>query len=324
MSDPGYAIPIIDFAALRRATEGGQEAIAQEVEHAFSNVGFCYLANHGVSDVVIAEARAAALEFFHLPLDEKMKVKPKESVRGFNHIGKTTMYGAEQPDHKEYYQMGLHLPDDDPAVLAGQPLRGPNQWPQGLPRFEPAMTGYFNAIALCGRRFLRVVARSLGADPDFFADKYDKPLQRTQAVWYPPHPPAVEGELFGVAPHTDYGCVTLLWQDEVGGLEVQDRSGAWVQAPPIPGTLVINIGDLLARWSNDRYRSTLHRVTNRSGRERLSIATFYDPDFTAPVDPAALGLAEAATRRYDPTTAGDYIMGRINASQKGPQPASRT
>jgi isopenicillin N synthase-like dioxygenase len=135
-------------------------------------------------------------------------------------------------------------------------------------------------------------------------------------VFYPPHPERHEGELFGVAPHTDYGCITLLWQDEVGGLEVMTRAGAWVSATPIPGTLVVNIGDLLQRWSNERYFSNQHRVTNRSGRERLSIATFYDPDFTSMVDPRDLGLPSGEVPRHMPVSAGDYIMGRINASQK--------
>jgi isopenicillin N synthase-like dioxygenase len=226
------------------------------------------------------------------------------------------MYGADNPDYKEYYQIGLDLAPDHPLVLAGQPLRGPNRWPDDDPEFKAALSAYYTAIGQCGQRFLRAVALSLGVSEAFFADKYDNPLQRTQCVYYPPHPQTSEGELFGVAPHTDYGCVTLLWQDDVGGLEVQDLTGAWVPAPPIPGTLVVNIGDLLARWSNDRYRSNLHRVTNRSGRERLSIATFYDPDFQAPVDPADLGLAEGEAAKTAPTTAGDYIHGRILASQK--------
>ncbi len=249
-------------------------------------------------------------------IEEKLKAKPKESMRGFNAMGRTKMQGAEAPDYKEYFQIGLELPVDDPAVLAGQPLRGPNQWPEELPGFQKAFSRYFDEIALCGQTLLAAVAASLGIAQDFFVAKYEKPLQRTQAVYYPPHPERHEGELFGVAPHTDYGCVTLLWQDDVGGLEVLHRSGRWVAATPIPDTLVINIGDLLQRWSNDRYISSQHRVINRSGRERLSIATFYDPDFTATVDPADLGLPPGESPQHDVVFAGDYIMGRINASQK--------
>ena len=312
---PDY-IPVIDIGGLASGDPAETRKVADQVAQAFAGSGFCYIRNHGIAQEIIDDAAREALAFFRLPLEEKLKVAPKESVRGFNAIGRTKMAGAENPDYKEYYQIGLELPRDDPAVLAGQPLRGPNQWPADRPGFEQALTRYFDAVAACGQRFLRAVALSLGAGEDFFADKYDKPLQRTQCVYYPPHPAKVEGELFGVAPHTDYGCVTLLWQDNVGGLEVLDPTGAWVPAPPIPGTLVVNIGDLLARWSNDRYRSTLHRVTNRSGRERLSIATFYDPDFVAPVDTTMLAARGSQTPIYPPTTAGEYIMGRINASQK--------
>jgi isopenicillin N synthase-like dioxygenase len=317
---PDY-IPVIDIAGLASGDPAQTRRIADQVAQAFAGSGFCYIRNHGIAADIIEDAAREAMAFFRQPLEEKLKVAPKESVRGFNAIGRTKMAGAENPDYKEYYQIGLELPRDDPAVLAGQPLRGPNQWPADNPAFERALTRYFAAVAACGQRFLRAVALSLGVGETFFADKYDKPLQRTQCVYYPPHPAQGAGELFGVAPHTDYGCVTLLWQDDVGGLEVLDPSGAWVAAPPIPGTLVVNIGDLLARWSNDRYRSTLHRVTNRSGRERLSIATFYDPDFVAPVNPADLGLSRGMASAYEATTAGAYIMGRINASQKHQQAA---
>lgn len=313
---PQSYIPTIDMAPMLAGDSAAVDAIGDEIRQAFTTSGFCYIVNHGVADQVIEAAATAALDFFHLPLAEKQKAAPKESVRGFNAIGRTTMYGAAHPDYKEYYQIGLELPRDDPAVLAGQPLRGPNQWPTDMPQFEAAMSRYYREIGLCGQTFLRAVARSLGAPEGFFADKYDKPLQRTQCVYYPPHPVDAGAELFGVAPHTDYGCVTLLWQDNVGGLEVQTLSGDWAPAPPVPGALVVNIGDLLARWSNNRYRSTPHRVTNRSGRERLSIATFYDPDFVTMVDPAALGLAPGDAPLHAPVSAGDYIMGRINASQK--------
>ena len=314
MSDESF-IPVIDIASVRSGSTAELQEVGRQIRDAFTGSGFCYVSNHGVPQSVIRNAYAAALDFFHLPLKEKQKSAPTESVRGFNAIGLTKMKGAQNPDYKEYFQIGLELPRDDPAVLAGQPLRGPNQWPQQAPQFREALSAYFDEIAACGEGLLRAVAASLGVNADFFVGKYDKPLQRTQCVYYPPHPAETEDELFGVAPHTDYGCVTLLWQDDVGGLEVRDRSGAWVQAKPIADTLVVNIGDLLARWSNDRYLSNLHRVTNRSGRERLSIATFYDPDFGAMVDPNDLGLV-GVEALHAPITAGEYIMGRISASQQ--------
>jgi isopenicillin N synthase-like dioxygenase len=141
-------------------------------------------------------------------------------------------------------------------------------------------------------------------------------MQRTQAVFYPPQPADLGAEQFGVAPHTDYGCITLLWQDQTGGLEVQRKDGQWIDAVPVDGTFVINVGDLLARWSNDRFASTPHRVVNRSGRKRLSIATFYDPTYTAAVDPRDLNLGAGEEPHYPPVDAGDYIVGRINDSFK--------
>ena len=117
-----------------------------------------------------------------------------------------------------------------------------------------------------------------------------------------------------MAPHTDFGNITLLWQDDNGGLELQNLARDWVAAPPLSGTMLVNSGDLLGRWSNDRYRSTRHRVVNRSGRDRLSIATFYDPTFTALVDPEDLNLADGDVSKYLPVSAGEHILGRIDAS----------
>ncbi|MBS1019231.1 isopenicillin N synthase family dioxygenase [Gluconobacter cerinus] len=312
MSEAAY-LPIIDLGAARN---GDYAATGALISDAFSKSGFCYIRNHGIPEELIRRTHDEALAFFHAPMEEKLACKPKEAVRGFNALNRTTMYGAKNPDYKEFYQIGLELPPDDPAVLAGQALRGPNQWPAGRPTFRQAMLQYFEAVGVCGQHLLRAVACSLGIAPDFFVSKYDRPLQRTQAIWYPPHPTERQNDQFGVAPHTDYGCVTLLWQDETGGLDVQGVDGQWVSAPPVPGTLVINIGDLLCRWSNQRYNSNMHRVTNLSGKERLSIATFYDPDYDAIVDPCDLNLPDGDASLFPPVSAGDYIIGRIQESQK--------
>ena len=304
-------IPVIDFALARNGDPG---SAAAAIRQACETSGFFYLANHGVPDAVIDGALAQAKRFFHRPQEAKKRVAINARHRGFNALGDALMYEARHPDYKEFYSIGLELPEDDPDVLAGEKLRGPNNWPADMPEFRVALWAYYEAMGACGADLLRSVAVSLGASPDFFADKYRKRLQRTQIIYYPPHPPAAEQDQFGLAPHTDFGCITLLWQDDSGGLEVLERSSkTWMPAPPIPGTLVINVGDLLGRWTNDRYASTPHRVVNRSGHERFSIATFYDPDFKAPVDPRALGVADAECR-YPPTTSGEHILGRIERS----------
>lgn len=307
-------IPIIDFAEARAGDARSKVRIAREVFQACTTAGFFYMANHGVPQAVIDGALAAGRAFFSEPVERKREVAVNRLHRGFNKLGDATMYGAKNPDYKEFFSVGLELPEDDPNVLAGEPLRGPNNWPAFLPTFRPAVYAYYEAIGACGRDLLRIVALSLGVDENFFESRYTKRLQRTQIVYYPPQPPELGDDQFGVAAHTDYGCITLLWQDDNGGLEVRERaSGRWVDATPIPGTLVINVGDLLGRWTNDRFASTPHRVVNRSGRERFSIATFYDPDFSAVVDPREFGTP-AAECKYEPVRTGDHILRRFEQS----------
>ncbi len=304
-------LPIIDFARARARDPAAQRTAAQQIHDACTDFGFFYLVNHGVPQPVIGGAVAVARQFFACPVEQKREVAINKNHRGFSEIGGALMYGARKPDRKEFYTIGLELPEDDPSVLAGEPLRGPNNWPGFLPALRPAYYRYYEEIGQCGAALLRAIALSLEVDEGFFEKHYRKRLQRTQMIHYPPQPPDLGGDEFGVAPHTDYGCITLLWQDDKGGLQVRDRkTKAWIDATPIPGTLVINVGDLLGRWSNDRFASTPHRVINRSGEERYSIASFYDPDFTAIVDPRQLG-ASAAACHYQPVAAGEHILKRI-------------
>jgi isopenicillin N synthase-like dioxygenase len=309
-----HPIPIVDFTGVRTGDPAALARAGREIHEACTRIGFFYLTNHGVPQDIIDGAEQAARRFFAFPPETKRRAAVNARHRGFNALGDATMYQATRPDHKEFFSVGLELPEDDPDVLAGQALRGPNNWPDFMPDLQPALYRYYEAIGACGADLLRAVASGLGLAPDFFVSRYTKRMQRTQMVYYPPQPPQSDEAQFGVAPHTDYGCITLLWQDMIGGLQVREiANDTWIDAPPMPGTFVVNVGDLLGRWSNDRYRSTLHRVINRSGRERYSIATFYDPTYGASVDPRELGAAPD-TLRYEPVAAGDYILGRINDS----------
>ena len=318
-------LPVIDLSGALSGGAGAMQQAAAAIHGACITSGFFYIRGHGVPDGVIARTVQEAQAFFRQPLEAKRRTAVNARHRGFNALGDALMLGAARPDYKEFFSMGLELPEDDPDVLAGEPLRGPNNWPDGQPGFHAAMKDYYEALGRCGAGVMRCVALSLGAPAAFFEAMYRKRLQRTQVIYYPPHPEAEGPDQFGLAPHTDFGCLTLLWQDDSGGLEVLERSsGEWISAPPLPGTLVVNVGDLLQRWSNDRYASTPHRVVNRSGRERFSIATFYDPDFKAVVDPRALGTAESEAL-FPPITAGAHILGRIERSfgyRKAAQPAA--
>ncbi|PPA02529.1 oxidoreductase [Pseudomonas sp. MWU12-2312b] len=307
-------LPLIDMSGVREGDQASIRRAGDAIRKACSETGFFYIINHGVPQAVIDRAMAAAEQFFAFPVEVKRQVAVNNRHRGWHALGGATMYEATKPDHKEFFSMGLELAEDDPCVLAGEALRGPNQWPAFMPQLREALAEYYEEIGKAGADLLRAVAVGLGIEEGFFTDKYTKPLQRTQMVYYPPQPPKAEADQFGVAPHTDYGCITLLYQDNSGGLQVRELgSNRWIEATPIPGSLVVNVGDLLAHWSNDRFRSTLHRVINTSGHERYSIATFYDPTYSAVVDPCDLGI-DPAQSLYPPVAAGDYILKRIDDS----------
>jgi isopenicillin N synthase-like dioxygenase len=307
-------LPLIDMSGVRERDSASIQRAGAAIRQACMEFGFFYIVNHGVPQALIDQAMAAAKVFFAHPAEVKRQVAVNKRHRGWHALGGALMYEATKPDHKEFFSIGLELPEDDPSVLAGQALRGPNQWPGFMPDLQPVLAEYYRQIGLAGADLLCAVAVGLGITEDFFVDKYRKPLQRTQMVYYPPHPVAAESDQFGVAPHTDYGCITLLYQDDSGGLQVRElASNRWIDATPIVGSLMVNVGDLLGRWSNDRFRSTLHRVINASGHERYSIATFFDPTYEANVDPRDLGVTAAASL-YPAVAAGDYILKRIDDS----------
>jgi isopenicillin N synthase-like dioxygenase len=179
-----------------------------------------------------------------------------------------------------------------------------------MPSLAPLLEAYFAAAHGVAHHIMRACALGLGLAENAFLETASQPLSRASLTWYPPQPPNLGEDQFGVGPHTDFGVLTVLCQDSVGGLQVQDYNGDWIAAHPIPGTLVINVGDLLARWSNGRFRSTPHRVINASGRERLSLVLAFDPDFDTPIDPA-LVCADGEAALDEPISCGDYLLWRF-------------
>lgn len=307
-------IPVIDLGPLTTGDLAALPAVAAEIRRAAEAVGFFYVANHGIDPALQRRAQATAHAFFDRPEAEKRKVAVNQRNRGFMAMGDCRLPGAETSDLKEVFFWGPEVAADDPAVRAGLPLVGPNNWPAAMPELAAAVWPYYEAVMARGDLLLRAIAVSLGLAPGFFAARYRRPLGRGQLVFYPPQPGDRRAASFGAAPHCDFGCITLLLQDHNGGLEVCLPDGKWIAAPPIEGTLVVNIGDLLARWSNDRFRSTPHRVVNRSGKRRLSIAVFYDPDTDAMIDPRDMGLPQGGEAHYPTVAAGDYIMSRNRIS----------
>lgn len=277
---------------------------------ASERIGFFYVRNHGVSRAALDATVAQALAFFREPQDRKLAVRVSAHHRGFIPIGEAKMYGGARPDLKESFIWGLDIAPDDTDFRAGA-LVAPNQWPAGRAGLREAFNRYFDATHVVGWRLMRAFAVALGLDEQHFVRRIAKPISRCSAVYYPPQAPESGSEQFGVAPHTDYGCLTLVYQANVGGLEVYGRDRQWVLAHPIEDTFVVNVGDLLARWTNDRFRSTPHRVVNRSGEERLSLATFVDPQDDCLIEPVC---RPGESAHYEPVRCGDYIRGRFDRS----------
>ena len=284
---------------------------AEQFTSATRECGFLYVRMDDSASHLISSLRRQQRLFFSLSLEQKSAISIDQNNRGYLGLGKARMHGARRPDQKEVFFWGREAGLDDPDVVANIPLCGPNQWPAELPDFRSAVENYSAYIREVGDTILRIITRVLGASETFFSSRYDRTMLRGQLLCYPPT--STEADQFGVAPHSDFGCITLLLQ-ETPGLEVKFPNGEWVAAPPMDNTIVINIGDLLERWSNRILPSTLHRVRNRSADARYSIAMFYDPNPTASVDP--LDLLPDQKAEYPPVLAADYILSRNKGAFK--------
>jgi len=304
-------IPVIDIAGLVARDPAASAAAGMAMRKASERIGFFYVAGHGLPAATTTQAFTTARRFFDLPKAKKQVLAVNPRHRGWVNPGGAKMYGTAKPDLKESFVWGLDLPESDPEVVAGTPLMGPNAWPNEVPELRPALYGWYEQVMQVGHAVLRGLALSLGRPAEFFTEGYDRPLARGAVIYYPPQPPDLGTDQFGVAPHTDYGGLTLLAQDMTGGLQVKGSDGGWVMAHPIPDTFVVNIGDLMHRWTNGRLRSNPHRVVNTSGKARQSCAVFFDPGFHTVIDPRDL-LDDPAQAKYPPIACGEWVVGRFD------------
>jgi isopenicillin N synthase-like dioxygenase len=306
-------LDIIDVDGLHRRDAATGAAIGAQLGRACRDVGFFYVRNHGIPDSLLAGIFSASRAFFASPRSEKDALSIARSKHNRGYVGLSTeSLDPAHADFKEAFNIGLDLPPDDPEVQAGKPFRGVNVWPD-TPGFRATALAYFNAMWRLGCDLHEAIAADLKLPPRYFADKLDRPMATLRLLHYPPR--ATErDEALGAGEHTDYGSITLLLNDDAGGLDVRRRDGTWVEAPPIPGAFVCNIGDSLMRWSNDIYVSTPHRVKNPPGRDRYSVAFFLDPNpevslaclpgCSTPENPA----------KYPPINAADYLRARLDAT----------
>lgn len=282
-----------------------------QVRAACARTGFFYLVNHGVPDTLVADQFERTRRFFALPLAERMALASANSPagNGYDPLRSQVLRSGTAPDLKESFHIGPELPDDHPHVARGLVRYGHNQWPAALPEFRAGCLAYFAALEALGLRVMGLIARSLNLPEDHFRPFHTCPMSDLRMLHYPAGvaDPA-DGRQFGAGAHQDWGGVTLLAQDDVGGLEVEVDDGVFLPAPPLPGSFVVNIGQLIARWSNGHYRSNVHRVlANGSGRSRYSIPFFFNPDFDAEIVclPGCSGPGDPP--RFAPCTAGAHI-----------------
>lgn len=299
-------IPVIDITPLRDGT--GAQDVASRLHAASQGLGFIYVTGHGISESLISAARARAYEFFRADPALKDTVRVSSKHRGWIARGGAKMQDDAKADLKESFVWGWQ--DEAGVTPEDHALRGQNRWPGFLPQLQTDAMAYFHAAHEVAHDLMRGFAMGLGLESDFFLKSSDRPLSRASFVYYPAQPEEMGADQFGVGPHTDFGVLTVLCQDDVGGLQVQDINGEWLHAPPIPGSLIVNVADLLARWTAGAYKSTPHRVVNTSGRERLSLVLAYDPNPETVIDPCAV-FARDVEGADEPITCGDYLVWRF-------------
>lgn len=296
------SVPIVDVSGLRSQARDDRERVAAEIGAAARDVGFFYIRGSGVKESLFERLLEVTKEFFALPVEEKMRsyIGNSRCHRGYVPVGEEGVE-AGTPDLKEAFDTALDLPADDPDYLAGNPMLGPNTWPE-LPGFAEAVTTYYEAVLEEGRRLLWAFAVALGEDPEVFSRHATKTPSQLRLVHYPYNPEAQDGN--GIGAHTDYECFTLL-KPTAPGLEVLNGAGEWIDVPPVDGAFVVNIGDMLELWTNGAFVATSHRV-RRVAEERYSFPLFFNVDYDTEVKPLPQFATGSVTR---PTLrAGEHLF----------------
>ena len=303
------ALPIIDVSALHGGDADARRAVGREFRRACLDLGFMYVVGHGVDRALRAEVFAQSAAFFATSNEKKLAIDMSLSPynRGYEPLGGQTLEDGAPPDLKEGFYIGEEISLDHPRLREGSFNLGPNQWPADLPGFETTMMTYYAEMLALGETLMQGIALSLGLEEDYFADFCRDPLTALKLLYYPPQPANPDPGEKGCGAHTDFGGITMLMQDDNGGLQVLGNDGRWLHAPPVPDAYVVNLADMISRWTNDMYRSTLHRVINVSGTERYSVPFFFSGRPAHEVVALDCCLADGETPKYPPTTVEKHM-----------------
>lgn len=303
-------LPVVDVSPLFGEDGRAIEATARQIGKAARSNGFLYVSGHGISDQLIAAVYGQAKRFFALPKAEKLRLRigTTRHHRGYVPTSDRGIYADEQGErHYEAFDLGIDVSADDPDARDSF-LLGPNLWP-ALPQFRPVVSSYLDLISRLATRLCMAFELDLGLEPGFFAQRMQKPTSQLRLIHYLENQAPMSHVDMNMGAHTDYECFTILNQS-MHGLQVMDPHNNWVQAPPIPGTFVINIGDMLEAWTNGVYKATLHRVVNH-GRERFSIPYFAAADQNAVVEPLPQFVSADRPAAYQPLVAGEHLLSQM-------------
>lgn len=300
-------IPVLDVAPFLAGERGAAAALAAEIKQTCEDTGFLVISNHGIPQALIDRAFGAAADFFALDEDRKMALRIGEQNIGYLPYGGQTMKTstiqvANKPNYSESFY--ITTPDPDPTVQ--DVATDLNKWPPGMPEFKAAQIEYFTAMRALAQKFLPAFALALGLPENYFDADFRGANGTVRLVQYAPQPPD-EDDLFGFAPHTDGSFITFLPRSKFPGLEVKTKDGSWIRPPDVPGAFVVNTGEMLARYSNDLFIPTPHRVVNRSGAIRHAMPFFYGPNRHTKVHCAPTCVSPDNPARYEPMSSFEII-----------------
>ncbi|MCH2022638.1 MAG: hypothetical protein MK207_09195 [Saprospiraceae bacterium] len=317
------SVPIINISALINK-HTNPNAIAKEINIACQKNGFFYIINHGVDENLQKDLEKYSQHFFALDKDTKMKIRMElggKAWRGFFPVGDELTSG--QPDLKEGIYFGTELNENNPKVVRGLPMHGKNLFLKEVPEFKKCVLDYMNALTKLGHHLMRGLSLSLNLDENYFNKHFtNDPLTLFRIFHYPAAKNQTQTKQWGVGEHTDYGVLTILKQDKIGGLQIKSQN-EWIEAPFIEGSFICNIGDMLDKMTGGFYRSTPHRVLNKSGKSRLSFPFFFDPNFDAKIHPIDINKGSHSPNeseyRWDGKnvyqfdgTYGDYVLSKVS------------
>ena len=329
-------IPVVDIAPFTQGDVASHRAVAEAVDRACTDLGFLIISGHGVAETLIDEMRAVSRGFFDLPAEEKLRLKmPPDRYRGYIALGHEALANSldqeSPPDLKESFSIGPFGMPDDAYHRAARPgnFFAPNIWPDRPAAFRPVLERYFREMERVSTLLMRIFAVGLGMPERFFDEKIDHHITNFSVIHYPEQPSEpLPGQLRAGA-HPDYGSLTIVKPDTApGGLQVLGKDGRWIDVPVIPGTFVVNLGDLMAEWTNDRWVSTLHRVVNPPrdkalGSRRLSMTFFHQPNYDAVIECLPTCTSGDRPPRYGRTTSGEHVWMKVNKHRQPDLPTAK-